>query len=29
MTTAYIVKTGEHFLCAGEDGDLAWRQKER
>ncbi|RKT22876.1 hypothetical protein B0G69_6372 [Paraburkholderia sp. RAU2J] len=22
MTTAYVVKTGEHFLCSAEDGDI-------
>ncbi len=22
MTTVYVVKTGEHFLCTAEDGDI-------
>jgi len=22
MTTIYVVKTGEQFLCTGEDGDI-------
>jgi hypothetical protein len=22
MTTVYVVKTGEHFLCTAEDGDV-------
>ena len=22
MGTAYVVKTGEHFLCSAEDGDI-------
>lgn len=22
MTAAYVVKTGEHFLCSAEDGDI-------
>jgi hypothetical protein len=22
MPTAYIVKTGDHYLCPGEDGDV-------
>ncbi|MDE1180999.1 hypothetical protein [Paraburkholderia sp.] len=22
MTTAYVVKTGEQYLCTGEDGDI-------
>lgn len=22
MSTAYVVKTGEHFLCSAEDGDI-------
>lgn len=22
MTTIYVVKTGEHFLCIAEDGDI-------